>query len=203
MARAEREGHKYLRRELRPNGTYRYIYEEPAVTTGTTNVIGDTPTTRKTGDWVASYYKTMNAVSTSNLVTDANVSRGKKRASKKVRTVKQLRERQRTKEDYDKMINDVKTEVETKTKQNEEYYKNLLNDEVEAYKAKQIKKLESQYGSEVPKEVLDKVEQDFKSFSDQLWKDTYEPMVKKINESIKANGSSVSAQLLRIRNQLD
>ncbi len=203
MARAEREGHKYIRRELKPNGTYRYIYEEPKVEIGTTTVNGATPTTRKTGDWVASYWRTMNAVSTNTLVTEANVSKGKKRAAKKVRTVKQLGERQRTKEDYDKMINDVKAEVSTKTQQNEEYYKSLLNDEVEAYKAKQIKKLESQYGAEVPKEVLDKVEQDLKSFSDQLWKDTYEPMVKKVNESIKANGSSVSAQLLRIRNQLD
>lgn len=203
MARAEREGHKYIRRELRPNGTYKYIYEEPAVTTGNTNVNGATPTARKTGSWVESYYKTMNAVSTSSLVTADNVAKGKKRASKKVRTVKQLKERQKTKEDYDKMINDVKTEVGTKTKQNEEYYKSLLNDEVEAYKAKQIKKLEAQYGTEVPKEVLEKVETDLKNFSDQLWKDTYEPMVKKINDSIKANGSSISAQLLRIRNQLD
>ena len=121
MARAEREGHKYIRRELRPNGTYKYIYEEPAVTTGNTNVNGATPTARKTGSWVESYYKTMNAVSTSSLVTADNVAKGKKRASKKVRTVKQLKERQKTKEDYDKMINDVKTEVGTKTKQNEEY----------------------------------------------------------------------------------
>ena len=90
MAAKERAGHKYIRRELRPNGTYRYIYEEPEVTSGTTNVNGATPTARKTGSWVESYWKTMNAVSTSSLVTDANISAGKKRASKKVRTVKQL-----------------------------------------------------------------------------------------------------------------
>ena len=197
MITKQRAGHKYIRRELRPDGTYRYIYEEPIVTDATP---------KKTGDWVSSYWKTMNAVSTNKVVTEANVSKGKKRAAKKVRTtnqIKQLREREKTKEDYNKMINDVKAEVETKTKQNEDYYKNLMADEVNAYKAKQIKKLKAQYGEDVPKEVVDKVELDLKEFSDKLWKDTYEPMVKKINDSIKANGTNISAQLLRIRNQLD
>lgn len=208
----ELPGHKYIRRIMGDNGKWRYIYDKsdtenkkPGVYTG------------KTASWVKSYYATRNKRISSLPVSQ--IDSGRNAASKKVSTSGRRTSsssqtpqwdtsmtyarinNETTKEEYKEMADKLEKESKEKIEKNEQYYKNLYEQEKESVKNKILKQLNAQYPDGIPESEMKKVDFRVESETKTLWNEVYKPMVDRVNDVIKANSEAVLRVLRKKYNQ--
>lgn len=207
----EKQNHKYLKREWK-NGKWQYWYKDPAKPTTdvsklrtqskASNTSATSTTGRKTGDWAKAWLENKNKKSSvvGNNSVAAKVSSGKAAVSKLVKTDSVYKAKTTTSpvlnnEEYKKKAEELDTEAKTKMEQNEQQYKVAYEKEVESYREKFLGPLRSQYGDSIPEEELAKVNSKVDEYTKTLWKDVYEPQVKRINSAIEEANKQIQRAL--------
>ena len=214
-------GHKYIKRIMGKNGKWQYVYEKAAGkdrldSSARTSVSNDNKPgkyTGKTSSWVKSYYETKNKKVSA--LPSEQVEAGKAAASGKVRTSgsastqkwdtsvarAQIADDIPTKEQYKEAADKLETESNQKITENENYYKNLYEQEKESIRNKLISGLKAKNSGEIPDSEMSKINEQVEKETKTLWDEVYKPMVDKVNDVIKDNRDSVLRVLRKKYNQ--
>ena len=208
-------GHKYIKRILGKNGKWQYVYEKAAGADRSTSSGDSKPGkyTGKTSSWVKSYYETKNKKVSA--LPSEQVEAGKTAASGKVRTSgsasaqkwdtsvarAQIADDIPTKEQYKEAADKLETESNQKITENENYYKNLYEQEKESIRNKLISGLKAKNSGDIPDSEMSKINEQVEKETKTLWDEVYKPMVDKVNDVIKDNRDSVLRVLRKKYNQ--
>lgn len=210
-------GHKYVRREVSSNGSYKYFYSNSAEKAKSVSSLrkGETQqensSRKRDTSWADVYLANRNRKVSS--FEPASVSKGKSAASSKVKTTSEkwdtkvtratLANEQPTKEQFKEAYDKLEAETNQKKTSNETYYKNLYEQEKEQHKNKLLKKLQSTYGNNIPEEEMNRVNEQVEKDTSKLWDDVYKPLVDKVNGAIDDANKAVMRILRRKYEQED
>ena len=221
-------GHKYIKRIMGKNGKWQYVYEKAAgkdrldssartrVSNDRSASSGDSKPgkyTGKTSSWVKSYYETKNkkvsAISSEQVEAGKAAASGKVRTSGSASTQKwdtsvaraQIADDIPTKEQYKEAADKLETESNQKITENENYYKNLYEQEKESIRNKLISGLKAKNSGDIPDSEMSKINEQVEKETKTLWDEVYKPMVDKVNDVIKDNRDSVLRVLRKKYNQ--
>lgn len=208
-------GHKYIKRVMGKNGKWQYVYGNISDSSAAAKSVSKIEKAQngsesiKSNGWAAKYLANRNKKVSD--FTPESITKGKQRASSKVRTsqkwdTKVTRAKiadEPTKEQYKEASDKLEKESKEKIENNEKYYKDLYEQEKESFRTKLTNGLKSKYPNGIPNEEVNKINKQVDQETKTLWKEVYEPLVSKVNDAIKANSDAVLRVLKKKYNQED